>query len=157
MRHGLPRMAWYLYCYAYLETYTSRTQRTKVGQMVTPSEEKNHPNSPRLGETGSILRLQEYKRCRIRATSYQVGPMEWAPEACFWKYTEYGWRQFWVKSFEHLFSRKGLTFANQRDADFHAFQLARTLIDTILGELEKPAPKSKFSWATYLARLLRTS
>ena len=117
--------------------------------MVTPLQEKDRPNPPGLREIESIFRTQEYKRCRIRATSYQVGPVEWASEACFWKYTEHGWRQFWVKSFEHLFDPEGLTFANQTDADFHAFHLARTLIDTILGELERPTPKSKFSWATH--------
>lgn len=125
--------------------------------MVVPSQEKDRPDSLSLSGIGTISRTAEYKRCRIRATSYQVGPIAWAPEASFWKYTEYGWRQFWVKSFEHLFNSEGLTFANRRDADLQAFQLARTLIDTILGELEKPGPKDKFFWATHRARSLRTS
>jgi hypothetical protein len=31
------------------------------------------------------------------------------------------------------------------------------LIDTILGELPKPIPKTKLSWASYLTKFLRTS
>jgi len=125
--------------------------------MVTLVEKTNRSDSPFPGTTGAIFRTVEYKRCTIHATSYAVGPTEWAPEAYFWKYTETGWKRFWVKSFEHLFIGQGLTFSDRRDADFQAFRLARTLLDTILGELPKPIPKTKLSWASHLTKFLRTS
>ena len=125
--------------------------------MVTLVEETNRSDSPFPGTTGAILRAVEYKRCTIRATSYQVGPSEWVPEAYFWKYTETGWKRFWVKSFEHLFGGQGITFPDRRDADFQAFGLARTLIDTISGERPKPILKTKLSWASYLTKFVRTS
>ncbi|HWP57624.1 MAG TPA: hypothetical protein VNL14_07045 [Candidatus Acidoferrales bacterium] len=125
--------------------------------MVTPSQETSRADSPLPETPAEIFRKTQYKRCTIQATSYSVGPTEWVPEAYFWKYTETGWRRFWIQSFDHLFSKPGLTFPTQRDADFHAFGLARTLIDTMSGELPKPAGKTKLSWASYLSKLLRTS
>jgi hypothetical protein len=98
-------------------------------------------------ESGSIFRTQEYKGCAIQAASYEVGPREWAAEACFWQHTQNGWILLWIKSFEHLFGPQGLTFADQKEADNHAFRLARRLIDRTHDDLQEPAsPDTVSGW-----------
>lgn len=86
-----------------------------------------------------IFRTREYKGRAIRGASYEIGAGSWAPEACFSQYTENGWRQLWVQSFSHLVGPRGVKFATQKEADEYAFCLARTLIDRIAPEFEKPA------------------
>jgi hypothetical protein len=107
-------------------------------------------------EPGLIFRTKEYKGHAIRGASYQVGPRDWAAEACFWQHTEKGWMQLWIQSFAHLFSSPRLTFPSQKDADSHAFRLAQMLIDKTLAELEEPAPPSASPLAAYLAKMLKT-
>src|SRR5262245_4254963 len=107
-------------------------------------------------ETGLIFRTKEYKGCAIRAASYQVGPRDWAAEACFWQHTERGWTQIWIQSFAHLFGNPRVTFPSQNDADRYAFRLAQMLIDKTLTDLEETAPPSTSPSTGYLAKLLRT-
>jgi hypothetical protein len=89
--------------------------------------------------TEPIFRTEEYKGCAIQAASYKVGPRAWAAEACFWQHTRSGWILLWIKSFEHLFGPQGLTYPNQKEADDHAFALARRLIDKTHDDLQEPA------------------
>lgn len=168
MRQTLPSMAWYNNCQnPRKKTLRSHVRETgitplsgtesEVGQMVTLSQETDRSESHFSESTEANLHAVDYKHCTIHATSYQVGLTDWVPEAYFWKYTETGWRRFWVQNVEPLFRNQGLTFPHQRDADFQAFSLARTLIDTIGGELPKPTRKTKLSLASYVAKLLRSS
>jgi hypothetical protein len=162
-KHGLvqqlPNQRKKLFAHTFQEagvTPLSGTER-EAYDMVTLPEETNRSESHFQETTDANFRALEYKHCRIHATSYQVGLEEWVPEAYFWKSTETGWRRFWVQNVEPLFRNQGLTFLHQRDADFQAFSLARTLIDTIGGELPKPTRKPKLSLASYVAQLLRSS
>jgi hypothetical protein len=96
-------------------------------------------------ESGPISRIEKYKGCAIQAASYEVGPQEWGAEACFWQHTQDGWLLLWIKSFEHLFGPQGLTFPTQKEADDHAFRLARKLIDKTQDDLQKPTPQDTVS------------
>jgi len=116
---------------------------------------KNQPSLSMTSEFELLFRTREYKDRAIQAASYQVAPDRWVPEACFWHYTERGWRRLWIKSFEHLFATQGLTFPNQQEADNYAFRLARTLIDKTLADLQQPASRRPFALATYLPKMLK--
>ena len=106
---------------------------------LTHEAYKGSPDPFMAAETGPIFRTEKYKGCAIQAASYKVGPREWTAEACFWQHTQSGWILLWIKSFEHLFEPQGLTFADQKEADNHAFRLARMLIDKTHNDLQKPA------------------
>jgi hypothetical protein len=76
--------------------------------------------------------LREYRGCGIQPASVRLSPTGWLPEACFWVYTEQGWRRLWVASFAHCLPRTEMTFPSQTEADGWAFHLARGLIDRIM-------------------------
>jgi hypothetical protein len=105
-------------------------------------------------QVGSIFRTREYKDCAIWAASYQVASDDWVPEACFWHYTDGGWKRLWIKSFEHLFGLQGLTFSSQEEADNYAFRFARSLIDRALPDLRELPAKREIRWGS-LPKLLR--
>jgi hypothetical protein len=99
-----------------------------------------HPQSSKAKDSGAIFRTKEHKGCGIRAASYQVMPGKWVPEACFWVYTENGWRRLWIQSFAHCFSMPELTCANKIEADNWAFRMARTVIDRTLPDFDRCEP-----------------
>jgi hypothetical protein len=98
-------------------------------------------------ETQPTSRTENYKGCAIQAASYKVGPQEWAAEACFCQRTQSGWIVLWIKSFEHLFGPQGRTFPTEKEADEHAFCVARQLIDKTRDDLQRPSrPTAVSRW-----------
>ena len=105
-------------------------------------------------EPGWIFRTKEYRGCGIRAASYSVESRAWVPEACFWLYTDSGWRQLWINSFAHCLAATDLTFPSKLEADACAFSLARRLIDKTLAEFDTPVSYSTPARTTYIAKML---
>jgi hypothetical protein len=111
-------------------------------------------NSFMTTEPGWIFRTKEYRGCGIRAASYEVGSRGWVPEACFWLYTDRGWRQLWINSFAHCLAAPNLTFPNKLEADACAFSLARRLIDRALLEFDSCTSQRKPHRTTHISKML---
>jgi hypothetical protein len=116
--------------------------------------DNDHSGKHMTGENSAIFRTKEYRGCGIQAASYEAGPRNWIPEACFWIRAQNGWRRLWVNSFAHCLATHNLSFPSQIEADAWAFRLACTLIDKTLPELNPSMSTGTGARMTYLSRIL---